>query len=770
MSVQIEELSENPKITNPICKVKIEADRKPETTVIYSGRLPAYNNKNTFVRLLMSKNDFNADDLKKVFEHCGHSPENEIEIGRKMGANCIIAATFGFGPFLFELLNQGARFSLHLWELILFHSLCNRESLGIPLVLLAYISKHQIKINPNFEKGIDTLLMKASMTGNSLLVKYLLELGADPNYISQGGQSYALERCFRSQVSEEQMLEVIQELINYGADLSLTSENSIPSLFYPYINKHTKIFSYLLEKATIEQLYQKNQNGIYLLAAVSSSCNLEMFNMLIKKGGEKLVRICGSNALFPCIIQAKPKILLVIEMLIKLGANLNERNKNGDTLLEYAFRHDRAEIFELLREYHALETNFTLTIHKGNYNYLSVNSSQPHNLDTQATFDEISKYIICGLAKTIYVPLMNKEISKDHIDKFFGISLIHGQTDIAQLFLAAGADHNFLLNNYHKNLTEYQFVILNNNNESILYYKSPFDDEEQFNTFWRSLETCGLNFDNKKDNVIVKILTQAMLNKEKYFFICLKNIAIKYGNLDANSLHKVYQIAKENRLTTFIDLLKTEAELPCKILMARKKYKNIKAQYQDHSVWLDLQFKLRPKLLTAIATNNVNNVLKFVSEGADPNFGGHCWPPNSREYVSFKNITQNVDGITPLHMAILQPHALSMSKLIIDLGATLEISNQYSQNHWSQKLVNLLHMNLFIKEKAEIEQLRLILNQVELNEFKMKIEQLKNVNTTKKQLFKFSMPPKFTNLKKEINTSQNEANNSNKDSYTIDFA
>ena len=113
---------------------------------------------------------------------------------------------------------------------------------------------------------------------------------------------------------------------------------------------------------------------------------------------------------------------------------------------------------------------------------------------------------------------------------------------------------------------------------------------------------------------------------------------------------------------------------------------NAKSLATDRKDDIAYQFKLRPKMLAAIGTGNVDAIIDLVAKGADPNFGGDGMQD---EYVVKGAIGYNARGINPLQFACMHPiqeKAIAIFKVLQDLGASIKIANLYTQKSSSKDL------------------------------------------------------------------------------------
>lgn len=127
-----------------------------------------------------------------------------------------------------------------------------------------------------------------------------------------------------------------------------------------------------------------------------------------------------------------------------------------------------------------------------------------------------------------------------------------------------------------------------------------------------------------------------------------------------------------------------------------------KAQKKNVSDWIDLQYELRPKLMSAIGRGNSEEVIHLIAQGADPNFGGDTM---QNEYIAIKGALYNTKGITPSHFACMldnEKTAIEMFQLLQDFGAKIHIINEYTQLNYSQNLYQLYANSPYDRLKVAI--------------------------------------------------------------------
>lgn len=689
-------------------------------------------------RKLTAAKEFDTAELEKLYRFCDFNPKTPVDIGTGFGACCLMTAQLGGGAFLFELLNRGIQFTPRMWEHLIHNSLTCSERSGIPMLFLSYIKLHNIKINPNFEHDGQTLLMKAAGIGHDLIVKYLLDIGANPNYTTTIG-SYALNACIHSKLaSEDQKLEVIKVLIAGGVDIALSNHNYanilIQIAIYKNDKEYVKIFSYLLAQvADTNILYQRYGSKNTLLSTLSCFGKYEMLNALIQKAGNDLVKEQGANAIFFAMTQLKTCTAISSAILLHHGVNIYARNNEGETLLDAAIRLNHEPLVQVLKQFKVPVTKCIRIPFRRSLKSIPKNNKKR---------DKILIAIVQGNFNVVFHYLMKYKNRIDNLDYYLYQAIRNLNSDISQLLIVAGANVEYYLHSYHSEqpkVNKHTFERRPNGlalattqtaSKPLTYHAAPFREEDKFRNLWRLLDDAGINLTKQprktngyaslfipslKDQIL-NILKKAMFDHDYFLFKRLKAVAATRGTLDITMLQRLYHVARDNKLTHFKNLLEPGIDLASKVLKAKLHFKAFKHRNErDWNKWLDFQFAQRPKLLAAIANADADKILDCIANGADPNFGGHCWPPNTREYVHFKGGSQNIDSVTPLHMATLQPQAERLTALMLDLGARVDLTNLHTDLHWKKPLRKLMFMNPYSQtEGTDVEQVKTLLIDAEV--------------------------------------------------------
>ncbi len=145
---------------------------------------------------------------------------------------------------------------------------------------------------------------------------------------------------------------IIKKLLEYGA--SVHYENAYGDNAFLYAVKHyrnNKIFHLLEKRGTDVYACDKNENNAFLLAVEHRNFKRAEALAVVYKYDVNAINNSGHNALFICFDypSTPSEKQKGIELLLKLGCNINFANEDGDTLLIKAASHnDHSDIVKLL--------------------------------------------------------------------------------------------------------------------------------------------------------------------------------------------------------------------------------------------------------------------------------------------------------------------------------------------------------------------------------------------------------------------------------------
>ncbi len=211
-----------------------------------------------------------------------------------------------------------------------------------------------------------TALMEAASTGNLEMIQLLIKMDANPNLKNKAGET-ALE------IAERHDNTAIDQFIRDERQKKVSKtisplEQQFQEDFSKAVKKgNLKMAQSLLERGTDPNLVNRKYRTA-LLDAVSTG-NLEMARLLIRMGAEpnleveqlkkKLIKK-GYIAALPLeskkikwtalMEAAATNNLEMVQLLIKMGANIREKDYSGRTALKIAKEHKNTAIAELIED------------------------------------------------------------------------------------------------------------------------------------------------------------------------------------------------------------------------------------------------------------------------------------------------------------------------------------------------------------------------------------------------------------------------------------
>lgn len=189
------------------------------------------------------------------------------------------------------------------------------------------------------DKSSNTALINASYYGFTDIVKLLIQNGADLNFKNDSGDT-ALILAISSG-----FVEIAELLINSGAKLDLQNDRKETALTFAISSGFVEIAKLLIIRGA-------DPNISFPLALAIHSKHPDIAEMLISVEGIDLNAKLplGGTALH---LACKKNYLYICEQLLANGANINIRDKFGETPLSVAVRLEREGIAKLLQENNA---------------------------------------------------------------------------------------------------------------------------------------------------------------------------------------------------------------------------------------------------------------------------------------------------------------------------------------------------------------------------------------------------------------------------------
>ncbi|EAX85530.1 hypothetical protein TVAG_022620 [Trichomonas vaginalis G3] len=197
-----------------------------------------------------------------------------------------------------------------------------------------------------FEEGLcgkkdekeNTILIKASSTGNFKFVKSLIEWGCDLNAANRNGDTPIMK------ASAQGHQNIVKYLRENEANKEAKNNSGITSLIYASANGHFDVVKYLIENDANKE--SKDNNGNSPLSWASSMGNYEIVKYLIENDANKETK--NNEGVTPLMKSSAKGHLNIVKYLVINGANKEAKNKDGFTALIYATTNGQLEVVKYL--------------------------------------------------------------------------------------------------------------------------------------------------------------------------------------------------------------------------------------------------------------------------------------------------------------------------------------------------------------------------------------------------------------------------------------
>merc|ERR1712168_138392 len=152
-------------------------------------------------------------------------------------------------------------------------------------------------------------------------------------------------------IAEINNCEMIKLLVENGADVNLKDGLGRTSLHIATQNRNVEIVQYLLKNGANVDL--KDIHGDTTLSVAFKNGSIEIIKMLIENGAEENLNVTNSSgdAILHSVVRWKEKGLKYLDYLIKKGAAVNIKNREGRTPLHIAAHINNLEIISYLVEH-----------------------------------------------------------------------------------------------------------------------------------------------------------------------------------------------------------------------------------------------------------------------------------------------------------------------------------------------------------------------------------------------------------------------------------
>ena len=194
---------------------------------------------------------------------------------------------------------------------------CNNE-------VLQAIIDHGADVNATGRAG--TALMIACTRRYADAIYLLLEAGADPNIADDSGVT-----CLMRAVGEDCSKEVLQAIIDHGADVNSTSKENGTALIIACVKSYTDAINVLLKAGANPNIVSDDSGATCLMHAVEEDCSKEVLQAIIDHGAD--VNTTNKQNCTALIKACEKNYIGAINVLLEAGAGTNRADINFKTCL-----------------------------------------------------------------------------------------------------------------------------------------------------------------------------------------------------------------------------------------------------------------------------------------------------------------------------------------------------------------------------------------------------------------------------------------------------
>ena len=466
-----------------------------------------------------------------------------------------------------------------------------------------------------------TALMIACQKSNVDTINVLLKAGADPNIADVNG-----ETCLYCAVRGACNKEVLQAIIDYGADVNATNMNNWTALMIACQKSNADVINVLLKAGADPNIADVNGETC-LYDVVRGACNKEVLQGIIDHGAD--VNAANKNNITALMIACIKSNADAINILLKAGADPNIANANGETCLKYAVKAScNKEVLVAI-------------IHHGT----DVNATNQNNITALKTaFQKGNKYAIHALLNAGADP---------NIADSDGNTCLHDTVrgacneDVLQAIIDHAADVNASNN---KNWTPLMIACANSNSDAInVLLKAGADPNIADSDGYICLHVAVIRACNKE---VIQIIIDhgADVNATDKNSITTLMIACQMANADAINI--LLNAGADPMLSDIngATWIHHAVETGCS--------KEVLQAIIDHGADVNAaNMQNWTALMTACAKSNADAINVLLKAGADPNIA-------------------NVNGETCLYCAVRGACNREVLQVIIDHGGDVNATNK----------------------------------------------------------------------------------------------
>lgn len=198
------------------------------------------------------------------------------------------------------------------------------------LIIVRELVQAGASINAKDRAGESPLTLATKHDGEEEVVYYLIEKGADPNYVKPGEGNTLMFYAITDWPSTRLVSELLNKGVNANGDDYIqewVTESTVP-IPAGLTDLQRLEFS---EKHAGKRTYQRTKGDSYLFIA-SRVGNVDAAKLLIGHGANPNRQTASGS--YP-IFAASDNSLAMVQLLVEHGANPNVRNADGQTVLSY---------------------------------------------------------------------------------------------------------------------------------------------------------------------------------------------------------------------------------------------------------------------------------------------------------------------------------------------------------------------------------------------------------------------------------------------------
>ncbi|XP_069675895.1 uncharacterized protein [Periplaneta americana] len=261
----------------------------------------------------------------------------------------------------------------------------------------------------------NTALSYAIQHGNVQIVTLLIERGADFKFCSKFGSIPIFL------AAEYGHVEVVRLLIERGVDVNACNQHGENLIFTAVRRDHVDLVEFLIDRGI--NVHARNKNGDSLISSAVEYGRVNIVNLLIEEHGID-VNVCNKYGNSLTFIAAERGHVDIVKLLIDKGADINARNKLGESPL-----------------FTALKVRYG----DGNIERLLIERGANVNVRTNDGITPIMAAVESGLLNAVWM-LIEKNADVNVRNKLgetpIMMALKHDNEDILKLLLGKGADIN----------------------------------------------------------------------------------------------------------------------------------------------------------------------------------------------------------------------------------------------------------------------------------------------------------------------------------------